>query len=121
MTLGVNKRNDEMFLETPSYDAASSAAVADLPFWRPRRRAGLTSSLSPLSRVAAVVASLPSAAMSLVGAPVELASPSSASPDAASADTTVAVASLFYAYNLKNKNNKINEEEIDDKLETINI
>ena len=35
--------------------------------------------------------------------------------------STVAVASLFYAYNLKNKNNKINEEEIDDKLETINI
>ena len=35
--------------------------------------------------------------------------------------STVAVASLFYAYNLKNKTNDSNEEEIDDKLETINI
>ena len=35
--------------------------------------------------------------------------------------STVAVASLFYAYNLKNKINNSNEEEIDDKLETINI
>jgi len=35
--------------------------------------------------------------------------------------STVAVASLLYAYNLKNKNNDSNEEEIDDKLETINI
>ena len=34
--------------------------------------------------------------------------------------STVAVASLLYAYNLKNKNNDSNEEEID-KLETINI
>ena len=35
--------------------------------------------------------------------------------------STVAVASLFYAYNLKNKTNDSNKEEIDDKLETINI
>ena len=35
--------------------------------------------------------------------------------------STVAVASLFYAYNLKNNTNDSNEEEIDDKLETINI
>ena len=35
--------------------------------------------------------------------------------------STVAVASLFYAYNLKNKINNSDEEEIDDKLETINI
>ena len=35
--------------------------------------------------------------------------------------STVAVASIFYAYNLKNKTNEINEEEVDDKLETINI
>ena len=35
--------------------------------------------------------------------------------------STVAVASLFYAYNLKNKTNDSKEEEIDDKLETINI
>jgi len=35
--------------------------------------------------------------------------------------STVAVASIFYAYNLKNKTNDNNEEEVDDKLETINI
>ena len=35
--------------------------------------------------------------------------------------STVAVASLFYAYNLKNKTNASNEAEVDDKLETINI
>ena len=35
--------------------------------------------------------------------------------------STVAVASLFYAYKLKNKKNDSNEEEVDDKLETINI
>ena len=35
--------------------------------------------------------------------------------------STVAVASLLYAYNLKNKTNDSNPEEIDDKLETINI
>ena len=34
--------------------------------------------------------------------------------------STVAVASIFYAYNLKNKTNDSNEE-VDDKLETINI
>ena len=32
----------------------------------------------------------------------------------------VAVASLFYAYNLKSKNNK-KEEDVDDKLEAISI
>ena len=35
--------------------------------------------------------------------------------------STVAVASIFYAYNIKNKTNDSNEEEVDDKLETINI
>ena len=35
--------------------------------------------------------------------------------------STVAVASIFYAYNLKNKSKDSNEEEVDDKLETINI
>ena len=35
--------------------------------------------------------------------------------------STVAVASIFYAYNLKNKLNDRNEKEVDDKLETINI
>ena len=35
--------------------------------------------------------------------------------------STVAIASLFYAYNLKNKLNDGNEQEVDDKLETINI
>tara|TARA_B100000963_G_scaffold329379_1_gene318656 strand:+ start:185 stop:460 length:276 start_codon:yes stop_codon:yes gene_type:complete len=35
--------------------------------------------------------------------------------------STVAVASLLYAYNLKNKTNDSNKEEIDDNLETINI
>jgi len=35
--------------------------------------------------------------------------------------SAVAVASLFYAYNLKNKTNDSNEEEIEDKLESINI
>ena len=35
--------------------------------------------------------------------------------------STVAVASLLYAYNLKNKTNDSNLEDIDDKLETINI
>ena len=35
--------------------------------------------------------------------------------------STVAVASLFYAYNIKNKTNDSNKEEIDDNLETINI
>ena len=35
--------------------------------------------------------------------------------------STVAFASIFYAYNLKNKINDSNEQEIDDKLETINI
>ena len=35
--------------------------------------------------------------------------------------STVAVASIFYAYKLKNKKNDSNEEEVDDKLETINI
>ena len=33
----------------------------------------------------------------------------------------VAVASIFYAYKLKNKLNDSNGEEVDDKLETINI
>ena len=35
--------------------------------------------------------------------------------------SSVAVASLFYAYKLKNKINDSNEQEVDDKLETINI
>ena len=35
--------------------------------------------------------------------------------------SSVAVASIFYAYNLKNKINDSNEQEVDDKLETINI
>ena len=35
--------------------------------------------------------------------------------------STVAVASIFYAYKLKNKKNDSNEEEVEDKLETINI
>ena len=35
--------------------------------------------------------------------------------------STVAAASIFYAYNLKNKANENREEEVDDKLETINI
>ena len=35
--------------------------------------------------------------------------------------SSVAVASLFYAYRLKNKINDSNKQEIDDKLETINI
>jgi len=34
--------------------------------------------------------------------------------------STVAVASIFYAYNLKNKTNDSNKE-VEDKLETINI
>ena len=35
--------------------------------------------------------------------------------------STVAVVSIFYAYNLKNKTKDNSEEEVDDKLETINI
>ena len=35
--------------------------------------------------------------------------------------STVALASLLYAYNLKNKKSDNNEVEPDDKLETINI
>ena len=35
--------------------------------------------------------------------------------------STVAAASIFYAYNLKNKLNDSNEKEVDDKLETIKI
>ena len=35
--------------------------------------------------------------------------------------STVALASIFYAYNLKNKNNNSGDIEVDDKLETINI
>ena len=35
--------------------------------------------------------------------------------------SSVAVASLFYAYNLKNKSKESNEQEIEDKLESINI
>ena len=35
--------------------------------------------------------------------------------------SSVAVASIFYAYKLKNKLNDINEQEVDDKLETINV
>ena len=34
--------------------------------------------------------------------------------------STVAVASIFYAYNLKNRNDK-DEPEVEDKLEAINI
>ena len=35
--------------------------------------------------------------------------------------SSVAVASIFYAYKLRNKINDNNEQEVDDKLETINI
>ena len=35
--------------------------------------------------------------------------------------STVAIASIFYAYNLKNKFKDSNEKEVDDKLETVNI
>ena len=35
--------------------------------------------------------------------------------------STVAVASIFYAYNLKNKTTDSEEPEVDDKLEAINI
>ena len=35
--------------------------------------------------------------------------------------SSVAIASLFYAYKLKNKINESNDQEVDDKLETINI
>ena len=35
--------------------------------------------------------------------------------------STVAVASIFYAYNLKNKITDNKEDEVDDNLETINI
>ena len=35
--------------------------------------------------------------------------------------SSVAIASIFYAYKLRNKLNESNEQEIDDKLETINI
>ena len=35
--------------------------------------------------------------------------------------SSVAVASIFYAYKLKNKLNNSNEQEVDDKLETINV
>ena len=35
--------------------------------------------------------------------------------------SSVAVASIFYAYKLKNKINDSNEQEVDDKLETISI
>ena len=35
--------------------------------------------------------------------------------------STVAVASIFYAYKLKNKINDSNEQNVDDKLETISI
>tara|TARA_B100000963_G_scaffold138576_1_gene120653 strand:+ start:48 stop:323 length:276 start_codon:yes stop_codon:yes gene_type:complete len=35
--------------------------------------------------------------------------------------STLAAASIFYAYNLKNKVNDNKEQEPDDKLETINI
>ena len=35
--------------------------------------------------------------------------------------STVAVASIFYAFNLKNKLKDSDEQEADDKLETINI
>ena len=35
--------------------------------------------------------------------------------------SSLAVASIVYAYKLKNKVNDSNEQEVDDKLETINI
>ena len=35
--------------------------------------------------------------------------------------STVAIASIAYAYNLKNKANDSDEKEVDDKLEAINI
>ena len=35
--------------------------------------------------------------------------------------STVAFASLFYAYNLKNKKNDSDDLEVDDKLETISV
>tara|TARA_B100000900_G_scaffold337008_1_gene298880 strand:+ start:186 stop:461 length:276 start_codon:yes stop_codon:yes gene_type:complete len=35
--------------------------------------------------------------------------------------SSVALGSLFYAYKLKNKINDSNDQEVDDKLETINI
>ena len=35
--------------------------------------------------------------------------------------SSLAVASIVYAYKLKNKINDSNEQEVDDKLETINI
>tara|TARA_B100000900_G_scaffold78113_1_gene62574 strand:- start:406 stop:681 length:276 start_codon:yes stop_codon:yes gene_type:complete len=35
--------------------------------------------------------------------------------------STVAAASIFYAYNLKNKKNDSNEQDVNDNLETINI
>ena len=35
--------------------------------------------------------------------------------------SSVALASIFYAYKLKNKINDSNEQEVDDKLETISI
>ena len=35
--------------------------------------------------------------------------------------SSVAIASLFYAYNLKNKLGEANEPDVDDKLEAINV
>ena len=35
--------------------------------------------------------------------------------------STVAIASIAYAYNLRNKTNDSDEQEVDDKLEAINI
>tara|TARA_B100000212_G_scaffold255714_1_gene196119 strand:+ start:428 stop:703 length:276 start_codon:yes stop_codon:yes gene_type:complete len=35
--------------------------------------------------------------------------------------SSVALASIFYAYNLKNKKNDSDNIEVDDKLETINV
>ena len=35
--------------------------------------------------------------------------------------STVAAASIFYAYNLKNKRSNSDEIDVDDKLETVNI
>ena len=35
--------------------------------------------------------------------------------------STVAIASIFYAYNLKNKKNSTNSTDVDDKLESISI
>ena len=35
--------------------------------------------------------------------------------------SSVALASLFYAYKVKNKTNDSNDQEVDDKLESINI